>query len=260
MSDLDSNDLECPHCGATFYYELTHCPKCGRAIYPSDFDDYEEEEVGTEAEGWGVNPENLKATPRLKSAPHPLGGILMGSVISNFIGIFLFFILENIFEKAITVSPASLIRFIPLASVPLGAFLGGYVATQMNQAHRFLNGISVGLLSLAATFLLTAYQYDLATEPFFRPETLPWWAAIFLATLLGSYLPRRVVQTNTLQTLFKPRTEYQLYTDLLTKVQFDRPTAESLIAYEQKRAPRATRFECIQNAIDRWERDNRTAG
>ncbi|NUM45826.1 MAG: hypothetical protein HUU38_14070, partial [Anaerolineales bacterium] len=177
MSNLDSSDLECPHCGATFYYELTHCPKCGRAIYPSDFDDYEEDEGETEAEGWGVNPENLKATPRLKSTPHPLGGILMGSVVSNFIGIFLFFILENIFEKAITASPASLIRFIPLASVPLGAILGGYVATQMNQDRPLLNGISVGLLSLAATFLLTAYQYDLSTTPFFRPETLPWWVA-----------------------------------------------------------------------------------
>lgn len=258
MSDLDSNDLECRHCGATFYYELTHCPKCGHAIYPSDFDDSEEEEGETEAEGWGINPENLKPSPRPKSPPHPLGGILMGSVGSNFIAIFLFFILENFFEKAITASPASLIHFIPLASVPLGAILGGYVAMQMNQDRPLLNGISVGLLSLPLTVLLTAYQYDLATEPFFRPETLPWWAAILLAAILGSYLPRRVIQTNTLQTLFTPRTESQLYTDLLTKVQFDRPTAESLIAYEQNRAPHATRFEWIQNAIDRWERDNRT--
>jgi hypothetical protein len=61
------------------------------------------------------------------------------------------------------------------------------------------------------------------------------------------------------QQLFKPRTEYELYTELLTKVQFDRETAESLIAYEQKRTPDGVRITWIQNAIDRWERDNRVS-
>lgn len=258
MSDLDSNDLECPHCGATFYYELTHCPKCGRAIYPSDYDDYEEEEGETETEGWGIDPESLGASRPRKADAHPLVGLLVGAFVSGFMGIFLFFILDGIFQKAITASPTSLIRFIPLASVPLGAFLGGYVATAMNPKNALLNGLFVGLLSLGAAILIAAYQYDLAVEPLFRPETLPWWGFILLFAILGSLSRHRNVEEQTVQQLFTPRSEGQLYTELLTKVQFDRLTAESLIIYEQKRAPHATRFEWIQNAIDRWERDNRT--
>ncbi len=250
MSDLDSNDLECPHCGTTFYYELTRCPKCGRNLYPDD----DEPEPPTSS--WGVTPESLGSSS--KTPPHPIGGILLGSVLSSIIGIFLFFLLNNLFPTA--ESSTSPIHYLPLLSIPLGAFIGGYLATTFNQDHPLLSGFIVGLLSLAPALLITAYQHDLATEPIIQPETLILWTATILGAVSGSFLRHRTAPKTALQQLFKPRTEYQLYTDLLTKVQFDRPTAESLIAYEQKRTPRATRFECIQNAIDRWERDNRTAG
>lgn len=250
MSDLDSNDLECPHCGATFYYELTRCPKCGRNLYPDD----DESESG--ADSWGVTPESLKsATPR-NPVPHPLTGILIGSFLSGVIGLILFFTLNNLLSPA--ESSGSPTRFLPLASVPLGAFIGGYIATAINQGFPIPSGIAVGLLSLAPALLITTYQHNLATESLFQPETLPWWTATLVLAILGSTLRQRTTPQPVIQQLFTPRTEDQLYTALLTKVQFDRPTAESLITYEQKRAPRATRFEWIQNAIDRWERDNRT--
>ncbi|GAB4581594.1 MAG: hypothetical protein Fur0022_43430 [Anaerolineales bacterium] len=248
MSSLDSNDLECPHCGATFYYELTHCPNCGRNLYPDD------EEPESDSDSWGVTPESL-GSPR-NTPPHPLTGILIGSVISSILGLLLFFLLNNLLSPA--ESPDRLTRFLPLLSVPLGAFIGGYIAIAINERHPLPSGLTVGLLSLAPAFLIIAYQHDLATERLFQPETLPWWIATLLAALLGSFLRHRAHQQTALRQLFKPRTETQLYTALLTKVQFDRPTAESLIAYEQKRAPTGTRFTWIQNAIDRWERDNRT--
>jgi len=50
--------------------------------------------------------------------------------------------------------------------------------------------------------------------------------------------------------------ETELFQNLLRKVGGDVPTAERLIEKECKRAPRASRVECIRMAIARWERDN----
>lgn len=48
-----------------------------------------------------------------------------------------------------------------------------------------------------------------------------------------------------------------LFDDLLRKVGGDRSVAERLIEYEQKQSPGASRLTCIQNAIQRWEQENR---
>lgn len=48
-----------------------------------------------------------------------------------------------------------------------------------------------------------------------------------------------------------------LYNDLLGKVGGDRAAAERLIEFERARTPKSTRREWIQNAIERWGRDNR---
>jgi hypothetical protein len=37
----------------------------------------------------------------------------------------------------------------------------------------------------------------------------------------------------------------------------DRSAAERLIDYEKRQSPDATRLTCLQNAIQRWERENR---
>jgi hypothetical protein len=255
MPPSDSSEIECPHCGESFYYELTRCPNCGRSVYPSDFDDAEEENGETEA--WGVNPKNLGSSPSEPDLPsHPLTGIMIGWFTSGVIGVILFFILYRILSNA---SGESLISFLPLVSIPFGAGVGGYIAGVYNETHPSLSGVVVGLLSIGGAILLTAYQHDLATEPLIRPETLSWWGITVLAGWGGAALSHRTIQRQAVQQLFKPRTEYQLYTELLTKVQFDRGTAESLIAYEQKHTPSGVRLTWIQNAIDRWERDNRTS-
>ena len=48
-----------------------------------------------------------------------------------------------------------------------------------------------------------------------------------------------------------------LFNDLLRKVGGDRSVVERLIEYEQKKRPTATRLTCLQNAISRWENENR---
>ena len=51
--------------------------------------------------------------------------------------------------------------------------------------------------------------------------------------------------------------EAAMFDDLLRKVGGDRSTVERLIEYERGQRPNATRLTCLQNAISRWEQENR---
>ena len=51
--------------------------------------------------------------------------------------------------------------------------------------------------------------------------------------------------------------EAALFDDLLRKVGGDRSVVERLIEYERGQRPNATRLTCLQNAISRWENENR---
>jgi hypothetical protein len=51
--------------------------------------------------------------------------------------------------------------------------------------------------------------------------------------------------------------EAVLFDDLLLKVGGDRSAVERLIEYERRQKPDATRLTCLQNAIRRWEQENR---
>ena len=51
--------------------------------------------------------------------------------------------------------------------------------------------------------------------------------------------------------------EARLFDDLLRKVGGDRSVVERLIDFERNKKPDATRLTCLQNAINRWENENR---
>lgn len=51
--------------------------------------------------------------------------------------------------------------------------------------------------------------------------------------------------------------EAALFDDLLRKAGGDRSVVERLIEYENQIKPGATRSTCLQNAISRWEKENR---
>jgi hypothetical protein len=51
--------------------------------------------------------------------------------------------------------------------------------------------------------------------------------------------------------------EASLFDELLRKVGGDRSVVERLIEYEKGQKPGATRLTCLQNAIQRWEQENR---
>jgi hypothetical protein len=50
--------------------------------------------------------------------------------------------------------------------------------------------------------------------------------------------------------------EASLFDELLRKVGGDRAVVERLIAFERGQKPNATRLVCLQNAIQRWDREN----
>jgi hypothetical protein len=52
--------------------------------------------------------------------------------------------------------------------------------------------------------------------------------------------------------------EAVLFDDLLRKTGGDRSVVERLIDYERQGRPGATRLVCLQNAIQRWERENQS--
>jgi hypothetical protein len=52
----------------------------------------------------------------------------------------------------------------------------------------------------------------------------------------------------------------ELFDNLLTKTGGDRAAVERLINFEQQQAPHGNRIIWLQNAIRRWEHDNRAQG
>ena len=73
-----------------------------------------------------------------------------------------------------------------------------------------------------------------------------------------AFIQRLFGKEDLTQALFSTSMEQvELYDELLRKVGGDDQVAERLIAFEGKRHPQANRSECIQLAIERWERDNR---
>jgi hypothetical protein len=52
----------------------------------------------------------------------------------------------------------------------------------------------------------------------------------------------------------------ELFDSLLVRVGGDRPTAERLVEFERRQLPQGNRGLWLQNAIRRWERDNRGPG
>jgi hypothetical protein len=83
---------------------------------------------------------------------------------------------------------------------------------------------------------------------------LPWGIylvpVVFLAAGIAYYATQVLPST-------RRSVERRLYQDLLRRTRGDRELAERLIEYERRRSPGADRLELLQDAIYRWERDDR---
>ena len=93
------------------------------------------------------------------------------------------------------------------------------------------------------------------TEPEQRPSIRP---KSKLALAIESMMRKLQRKPHVAEELFTgAMREAILFDDLLRKVGGDRSAAERLIEYERGEKPNATRLTCLQNAIQRWEKENR---
>ena len=85
----------------------------------------------------------------------------------------------------------------------------------------------------------------------FRPKSkFALWVESVMRRLRGETHPAEELFTGAMR-------EASLFDDLLRKVGGDRSVAERLIEYEKQQKPNATRLTCLQNAVSRWERENK---
>ncbi len=235
---MDENTFECPQCGARIYPEMTRCPQCGQNMYPED------EEAETSGERAGSL--NRGTT---------LGGIAIGWLVASSSTVIVHFIVGSL------ASPTSLgtgTRLLLLLAGPIGALAGGYVGTGLARRTVALTGGLVGVLSLPISALLATHWVRVTPDLLLSPVMLGEAVLIIMAGMVGGWLNRKFTQEVDWKEKWKVRGwEDLLYQDLLRKVRFNGSTADRLIDYERQQAPQASRLKLIQNAIERWERDNR---
>jgi hypothetical protein len=238
MSDYPSNELECPHCGATFHYELTHCPNCGVNIYFPD-----DEEDGELSKAFSSFVDSFR---------FPLG-ILAGWIGAIVLSLSLYLPIRFTFT-----APQSQVVIYSLvaACISVGAFGGGFLAIRIAKEKVLLGAALVGLVGVGIAVVILLSEWGMAL-PF--PGVILGWVIILGATFAGAKVAENMLQKVTLESLFVVvPTEENLYQDLFVKTGYDHEVAKRLIDYERQRAPQATRSQLIRNAIQRWERDNRT--
>jgi len=238
MNEGYSNDLECPHCGATFHYELTRCPSCGVNIYnPEDEED-------------GEFSQTLSSF--VDSFRFPLG-ILAGWAAA----IALSFSLYLPIRYAFTMPQSQYIVYsIVIACIGVGTFAGGFFAVRFAKENVVLAALLVGLVGVSIVIAILLREWT-TLLPF--PSVTLGWLLILAAGYAGAKVAEKMLRKVTFETLFiVPPTEENLYQDLFIKAGYDHNLANRLIEYERKRMPQATRSQLIRSAIQRWEHDNRT--
>jgi uncharacterized SAM-binding protein YcdF (DUF218 family) len=136
--------------------------------------------------------------------------------------------------------------------------VGGYVSAAIGKQKPILLGGWIGLLSLPVAVLLTTRWVEVTPDLLLNPWILGASALVVFAGIVGGWLNQNYTQNPDLKEKWRVHGwEDLLYQDLLRKVRFNGSTADRLIEHERQRAPQATRLKLIQNALERWERDNR---
>lgn len=240
MNEDFDDEIECPHCGAKFHYELTRCPNCGVNIY---FPDEEEEEEG----------EFSKAFSRfIDSIRFPLG-ILAGWATTIVPSLGLYIPIRFAFTAP---QSGHVVYALVVACITVSSFTGGFLAVRVARKYVIVSGVLIGLAGVGVAIVISLREWKSAL-PF--PSVTLGWIVILAASFGGAQVAEKMLQKVTLQSLFVVLpTEENLYQDLFVKVGYDHGIAQRLIEYERQRTPHATRSKLIRNAIQRWERDNRT--
>jgi len=241
------NEIECAQCGSSFYHELTRCPNCGTSVYPLD----NSEELW---EGF----EQKDPLDTFAMVSNSVGVVFAGLFAASLITLSPYFFIKRFITPSDYLGMQALIFTITV----VGALGGGFIAGRFSKHRASFHGIVVGFLSVGLALLLTAFEVDINNMNKFPPVYMPiiGWGLVTLAGLVGAELAIRWAQKAALEGLFtSKKSEKDLYQDLLRKVRHDHMVANRLVEYERQRAPNASNAYLIQNAINRWERDNQAS-
>jgi hypothetical protein len=235
---MDDNTYECPNCGGVIYPEMTRCPQCGQNMYPED-----NTITLTEGESTTTNWGTI------------LGAVLIGWLVASGVATVIHFLVAEF----VTLAQLADIGKLPLfLAGPVGSLVGGYVCAGLNRQYPKLLGGLVGILTLPISVLLATHWVHVTLTLLFSPWFLISGVLIVLAGVCGGWLYQIFTQESEWQEKLKVRGwEDLLYQDLLRKVRFNGSAADRLIEYERRLEPQASRLKLIQNAIERWEKDNR---
>jgi cadmium resistance protein CadD (predicted permease) len=121
----------------------------------------------------------------------------------------------------------------------------------------FLGGV-LGTLTLPVLALLATHWVEVTLSFLLSPWVLLAGLLTILAGIFGGWLNDKFLRDGDWKEKWRVRGwEDLLYQDLLRKVRFNGSTADRLIEYERQQDPQASRLKLIQNAIERWDHDNR---
>jgi hypothetical protein len=236
---MEESYIECAHCGERFFYDLTQCPHCGKNVYPDETDI--DADTGDESIYGQL-----------------VGGILavtVGWFVTGVLGVLLYIATVWIFDGRAYSMPYQLLRY---ASLPIAAFLGGYITVEMTERAPALFGALVGAMSITFAILLASYEKDLTSELLFTADMTFWWVTIMIAGVGGAILNARLSKKAAIDKLFSlPDSEDGLYQELYVKVGYNHARVERLVELERERFPDASRYYLLKSAIRQWERDNR---
>ena len=111
--------------------------------------------------------------------------------------------------------------------------------------------IGLSRCSNCGVYLLDPIDTEPEERPGFRPKSK-------FSLAIESLLRKLRGKPHVAEELFTgAMQEAILFDDLLRKVGGDRSVVERLIQYERGQNSKATRLTCLQNAIRRWEQENR---
>jgi len=231
--------------------ELTRCPKCGLSMYP------DEEGDGMDVEG--VAEEAEQRSPGVGEA---LLAVFLGLILAGALS----FVLHIFASRAGTVQslPTGL-RILLFLTGPLSGLVGGYASGVFERRERLPAAGLGALVGVGSAVLMVLFEtrWRLVTpQVLVEPLMLAQYALCTLFGALGGWLNGESGAAF-LAGVKQPRQkevkgmswEDLMYRDLLTRVRYNRDTAERLIEYERKLTPEAERFTLMRNAIDRLDHD-----
>jgi putative membrane protein (TIGR04086 family) len=188
---MDDNEIECPHCGEIFFYELTRCPACGRSVYPLDGD---MESLPFHGERGSLDI--------IKKLVNSIAVVAGGLFIASLIALIPYFSIKQF------ISPLSLtgMQILIFAITILGAFTGGFIAARFSKHQASFHGLFVGFFGFGLTLLLTAFEVDIDNIQRILPVyvLIIGWGLISLAGLTGAKVAVRWAQKTALEELFSP--------------------------------------------------------